>query len=114
MKWRAQHYILGPDKTPQPADMLTWAVWMQEQDRRVDHTRINDKVTVSTVFLGLDHNWGDGPPLLFETMVFGGPTHEEMRRYSTWDQAEKGHAMIVKATKRAVEQLAEIKREAGA
>ena len=31
-------------------------------------------VRVSTIFLGLDHNvFGDRPPELFETMVFGGP-----------------------------------------
>jgi hypothetical protein len=30
-------------------------------------------IGISTVFLGLDHrHFGDGPPLLFETMVFGG------------------------------------------
>ncbi|SPA03543.1 protein of unknown function (plasmid) [Cupriavidus taiwanensis] len=25
---------------------------------------------ISTVFLGLDHQWADGPPLIFETMVY--------------------------------------------
>jgi len=29
-------------------------------------------ITVSTVFLGIDHNWSrSGDPILFETMVFG-------------------------------------------
>lgn len=50
---------------------------------------------VSTVFLGLDHQYGDGPPLLFETMVFGGPLDHEMNRYSTWNEAEKGHQEMV-------------------
>lgn len=26
---------------------------------------------VSTVWLGLDHGYGGGPPIIFETMVFG-------------------------------------------
>lgn len=30
-----------------------------------------DGYTVSTVWLALDHNWTGGPPLLFETMIFG-------------------------------------------
>jgi hypothetical protein len=48
------------------------------------------------VFLGIDHNFfGDGPPILFETMVFGGPMDQDQRRYSTWDEAEFGHAAIV-------------------
>lgn len=48
-------------------------------------------VMVSTVFLGLDHNWGTGPPLVFETMIFGGQYDEEMWRYSIWEEAEEGH-----------------------
>jgi hypothetical protein len=60
-----------------------------------DPTRIGlDRVgeaTVSTVWLGLDHRLGEGPPLIFETMVFGGPGDDEMERYSTEDQARAGH-----------------------
>jgi len=54
------------------------------------------KIRVSTVFLHLDHSWGDGPPVLFETMVFGDDTEDERQeRYFTWDQAMKGHQAIV-------------------
>lgn len=53
---------------------------------------------VSTVWLGLDHNWDGGKPLIFETMVF--PSHEgisdlDCKRYSTLAQAKKGHKAIV-------------------
>lgn len=49
---------------------------------------------VSTVWLGLDHNWGEGPPLIFETMVFWRGQHSDlyMDRYSTEEQAKNGHA----------------------
>lgn len=50
---------------------------------------------VSTVFLGLDHSFGSGPPLLFETLVFGGPFDQEMERYATWVEAEYGHVRMV-------------------
>src|ERR1035437_632572 len=30
------------------------------------------KVNISTIFLHIDHRFGDGSPLLFETMIFGG------------------------------------------
>jgi len=51
---------------------------------------------VSTVFLGLDHSFrGEGPPDIFETMIFGGPLDQETRRYSTWDDAEIGHLEMV-------------------
>lgn len=54
-------------------------------------------VDVSTVFLFLDHRSGDGPPLLFESMVFacGYPFDNECERCSTWVEAEEQHANMV-------------------
>lgn len=89
-------------------DTIAWGSWMQTADRHVGRTQIQD-VWVSTVFLGLDHNFFDeGPPLLFETMAFLPPiertilgrrmtvrdTLEIQRRYSTWDEAEDGHIEV--------------------
>ena len=48
-------------------------------------------VTVSTVFLGLDHSFGDGPPLLFETMIFGGAQDGRNERYEDRATALAGH-----------------------
>jgi hypothetical protein len=49
-------------------------------------------VVVSTVFLGLDHSFGEGPPLLFETMVFvNDMSGRWMDRCSTWAEAERQH-----------------------
>ena len=45
---------------------------------------------ISTTFSGFDLTFGD-PPLLFETMVLGGPHHGRMQRYSTWSEARFGH-----------------------
>jgi hypothetical protein len=52
-------------------------------------------VDVSTVFLSLNHSFTDGPPLVFETMVFGGPLDGEQDRYSTRADALAGHARMV-------------------
>jgi len=49
---------------------------------------------VSTVWLGLDHSFGYGPPLIFETMIFGPKgTSDDLYqyRYSTLEQAREGH-----------------------
>lgn len=48
---------------------------------------------VSTVFLGINHRWSEGPPLIFETMIFGpeGWGEEYCERYSTEVQALAGH-----------------------
>lgn len=48
---------------------------------------------ISTVWLGLDHNlMGTGPPLIFETMVFGLTTEDEFQlRSSTIQEALEDH-----------------------
>lgn len=59
---------------------------------------------VSTVFLGIDHNhFGDGPPVLFETMIFGGPLDELQWRYHTLEQAQVGHQVIVQSLRAGLE-----------
>lgn len=58
---------------------------------------------VSTVWLGMDHSWGSGPPLIFETMVFideAGSTEVSWMdrycdRYPTEAEAKAGHQLIV-------------------
>lgn len=57
---------------------------------------------ISTVFLSLDHrHFGEGPPLVFETLVIGGKLADEMYRYSTWEEAETGHAAMVNRVRNA-------------
>ena len=91
-------YILE-GKTPVPCnDGLKWGRWFEKADRHVARTD-EDGVDVSTVFLGTDHGWGQGTPLLFETMVFGGELDGEQERYSTWEEAEAGHKAMVERVK---------------
>lgn len=52
-------------------------------------------VCVSTVFLVLDHSFGDGPAILWETMVFGGKHHLAEWRYTSRSNAVAGHAAAV-------------------
>ncbi|KKN75895.1 hypothetical protein LCGC14_0376030 [marine sediment metagenome] len=80
-------------------DLMKWANWFENAKRRVAKTTLANDVMVSTVFLGLDHNFGKGTPILFETMIFGGEFDQEMDRYSTWDEAEKGHEKMVAKAK---------------
>jgi len=87
-----QKYILKK-KELVPVDLMTWAKWFETAERHIGDDTING-VRISTVFLGLDHNWGDGPPLLFETMTFGGK-EEEQERYATYEEAEAGHKKFV-------------------
>lgn len=86
-------YILEGHQ-PVAVDLMTWARWFEKAERHVAQTEIGD-VRVSTVFLGLDHAFGGGRPLLFETMIFGGSEDGYCERYETWDEAEAGHATAV-------------------
>lgn len=91
-----KRYILDEGGTPQiEPDLRKWAEWFDSFDCQIVRHKIGD-VEISTVFLGLDHQYGDGPPLLYETMIFGGPLDCEMRRrYATEDEARKGHCELV-------------------
>lgn len=86
-----------------PTDALTWTKAFSSEDRSLGRTRVGLGRTgvggqeVSTVFLGIDHSFSDtGPPVLFETMVFGvDGCGTDMRRYRTRAEAEAGHLEIV-------------------
>lgn len=107
-------YILKRNGKPKiENDIETWASWFEssynnrsgKQRRRVKLQDINVngvKMRVSTVFLGLDHGFNDGGPVLWETMVFidkdeKHPMHTSMLRCSgsRW-QAYQMHKRMVK------------------
>jgi len=94
----SDHYTLDGHK-PVPCDLLTWGQFLATGGRTVKKDTIGESL-VSTVFLGIDHGFGEGPPLLFETLVFKGPLADEMDRYSTWEQAEQGHAAMVERVRK--------------
>jgi hypothetical protein len=85
----ARYYVLDGTE-PRAVDAQEWARWFQRCERHVALSEFLG-VRVSTVFLGLNHQWGDGPPLIFETMIFGGPHDQYQERCSTWDEAERMH-----------------------
>lgn len=95
----SDYYILDKDHNPVPVELLVWAEAMESSDRFVRQDTVND-VCISTVFLGLDHSFNeDGPPVVFETMVFKDPTSfvdDYMERYCTWDEAVAGHERAMK------------------
>jgi hypothetical protein len=92
-------YILDGHTPVQVFDLMEWAKWYEtsQQARRVAEDYVG-RVWISTVFLSMDHNWfgPNHPPVLFETMVFGGGIFdEEQMRYCTWEEAEAGHKDMV-------------------
>lgn len=82
-------YILD-GKTPVPCfDITQWGS-LSKNDKLVGLYKFGE-VVVSTVFLGMDHSFDGGNPVLFETMIFGGEYDQFQERYYTWDEAEEGH-----------------------
>jgi hypothetical protein len=91
-------YILEGHTPKLVMDLMKWAQWFETAERHVAITKTPGGARISTVFLGLDHSFGEpGAPVLFETMVFDeSPLADEQERYRTWEEAEKGHALMVK------------------
>jgi hypothetical protein len=92
-------YRLDPDHTAVRCtfdEMVLWKSWVGEAGIRVALDDVGKHVCVSTVFLGTNHNFArEGPPILFETMIFGGKLDESQWRCSTWDQAVEQHNAAV-------------------
>lgn len=109
---RPLHYILDAAGEPVACDDLdTWANFLENRDaRRVAQDRDEGPdgadVWISTVFLSLDHQYGDGPPILWETMVFGGPLDGEQNRYTSRAAALAGHQRMCKAVTDAIREAA--------
>jgi hypothetical protein len=111
-KWQAAANILGQpmyyqrDGTPIPRskifdDVMEWARDFEKGNAIAHDTSIwGDEI--STVFLGLDHNWSPtGPPLIYETMVFRKASDDKRRgdecyqeQCSTEDEARHIHEHV--------------------
>lgn len=109
------HYILKDEKIKK-VDLMTWAKWFESSPDRIVSRDVVGYVRISTVFLGLDHNFGSkGKPILFETMMFstkndGKPLkeHKQLKlealrnyqvRYRTLKEAKAGHKYAVNFAK---------------
>jgi hypothetical protein len=78
------NYILDENRNPVMADLDTWCKWIEKAERHVGDEKVGP-YRISTVFLGLDHNYHDyGQPILWETMIFRSPADEndELDQYS--------------------------------
>lgn len=86
------YYYLEGKKIVRTTIIEIWCLAFQK-NRIVEQTHLGD-IFISTVFLGLDHNFSfskNNKPILFETMIFGGVANDFQERYETYEQAEQGH-----------------------
>lgn len=84
------------DKDTNP---ITREEWVALFEHREEYSRVAaedvGEYWVSTVWLGLNHAWDGGPPLIFETMWFRDGESVDLRRYTTLEQAKAGHKAVV-------------------
>lgn len=90
------------DKAGQPITPRQYMAlrWKLDDGTVTDYARIGDDTIgdtrVSTVWLGVDHSFTEtGPPIIYETMTFGGEHGEAVMRYCTEAQALDGHRRAV-------------------
>ena len=107
----SDYYYLKEDHSYDPCDLPTWSNQFEELSRagkrKVAHD-IVEGLRVSTVWLGLDHNFLriGGKPHLFETMIFDddgdyGWDYDYQERYTTWNEAVEGHKKAIEWIKNA-------------
>jgi hypothetical protein len=97
-------YVMDPDGSVRAVgwdEHLAWYERVGFEGKRVALDEgVGDAERVSTVFLAHDHNYlDDGPPIVFETMIFGGKWDQWQWRYRTRDEAADAHRRIVEALK---------------
>lgn len=94
--------ILDSNNNIIKVNMDDYKNWLKKNESKkiIKRTFINNKILISTVFLGIDHSsyiYKNKPtkPLWFETMVFDHnippKLKEYMLRYETHERALRGH-----------------------
>lgn len=95
-------YILENQVSVPTDNLLQWGQWMEDpNNKQVASTEI-DELRVSTVFLGVNNQFNEGQPFLFETLVFKGEELDweyDGARYRTWSEALAGPDAIVELVK---------------
>jgi hypothetical protein len=93
------------DKEGNPMSLWEWMNFNNDMSYKVIGKDDFGKIHVSTVWLGLNHNFEPfGKPLIFETMIFDeneqpGELNQYQERYCTEEEALDGHKIACKLAK---------------
>ena len=107
-------YIIQDGKVVPEPDLIKWAMWFETADRHVALDKLPGGISVSTVFLGLDHRFtrqGQEDPILWETLITGGQFNEGMARYTSVEAALHGHKVAVAKIKSELNLITEEKND---
>jgi hypothetical protein len=86
----------------EPISWEEWLALLRDDDGVVVAVdTLDHNVEVSTVWLGLDHGFGQtARPLIYETVIYGGRLEGRGARYATREEALAGHAQAVEQARR--------------
>ena len=95
-------YILKDGYAVQCPDLMEWADWMEAHRMETRKLDVIAGIAVSTVFLGLDHSFGRGDPVLWEMMTHNEDTGEwgDQHRFCFEGEAHAFHDAKVKELKK--------------
>jgi hypothetical protein len=101
------YYKLSEDSTPVSCDIIEWSRWMADVNRTIALDEFGEWGRISTVFLGIDLSFGfGGVPVLWETIIFGGPFDSRMWRHTSKGIALDKHMRIASAFRRLIKMKA--------
>jgi len=95
----ANSYIIEGEIVRPAKNMGEHVEQMAGENRRIALDEFSDTTFVSTVFLGRDHSFGQGTPILFETMAWLNGEDYMQYRYPTYEAAMTGHRETVEELK---------------
>lgn len=90
------HFYRLVDRVPVPCTLAEFAESMKDDANRIVAQTMVKEMQVSSIFTGINTNWGKGAPVLFETAVFGLP--DDLRpqwSLSSWDETMETHKLLV-------------------
>lgn len=94
-------YLLDDNNNPYEVTLEEYIahdpLYSKRERYTIGRDTFDNDVLVSTVFLGIDHNYAgmSDEPLLFETMILGGDYDGYQIRCSDWDKAVQIHKETV-------------------
>ena len=110
------YYVMDEDGTiRETEDVSAWSRSFESSTRLLAQTNIcapgnltKCEAFVSTVFLGINHAFAGGPPILFETLIeLEGESGDVVDRYQTKKDALLNHEIYVAAVRKVLEDATE-------
>ena len=93
------------DRKGNPLSLEEWADLFKDKKYHAVCQEYIGKYYISTIWLGVNYNFYEGDPIIFETMVFanGSWSDLDMKRYSTEEEALEGHREMCEKFKEMVD-----------